>query len=454
VIDDRSARMSGSSQRKEGILSLRNVDPDALKVVRKLLAAGHEAYLVGGCVRDLYLGLRPKDFDVATSATPDAIRKIFRNSRIIGRRFKLAHVYFGPKVIETSTFRAAPIANDDDPLITADNVWGSIEDDARRRDFTINALFFDVETRRIVDFVDGMNDLDGKIIRTIGDPHLRFQEDPVRMIRAIKFAARLGFTIEPPTWEALLDTTSDITKCSGARVLEETYKVLRGGASKRSFELMLESKLLDAMMPAYIGLYSEPRAEHGPTPPDASKPADGSLEFLWRFLGALDEYAGETGQLVGNGVLQAVLFAPLVSSRLMSASRRDLDRRIDELVGPICASLGVARRDRELARQILMATRRMMDPGGRRRRRPSLMQRQYFHDALIFLGIWVKAQGGDGSELERWRELAEAQASARKDRRPSRRPQRRRGRRSHSRRSSARRERDSEDGDSQARGGS
>jgi len=446
--------MSTSSQRKEGILSLRNVDPDALKVVRKLLAAGHEAYLVGGCVRDLYLGLRPKDFDVATSATPDAIRRIFRNSRIIGRRFKLAHVYFGPKVIETSTFRAAPVTNEDDPLITADNVWGSIEDDARRRDFTINGLFFDVETRRIVDFVDGMNDLDGKIIRTIGDPHLRFQEDPVRMIRAIKFAARLGFTIEAPTWEALLDTASDITKCSGARVLEEIYKVLRGGASNRSFELMLESKLLDSMMPSYIGLYTAPEAENGPDRSDVAKPADGSPELLWRFLDALDEYVSETSQLVGNGVLQAVLFAPLVSSRLMSASRKDLDRTIDELVGPICASFGVARRDRELARQILMATRRMMDPGGRRRRRPSLMQRQYFHDALVFLGIWVKAQGGDSSELERWRQLVEVQASARRDKRPSRRPQRRSGRRSRNRRSSTRRERGSEEGEPQVRGGS
>jgi poly(A) polymerase len=389
---------------------------------------------------------------VATSATPEAIRKTFRNSRIIGRRFKLAHVYFGPKVIETSTFRAAPITSDDDPLITADNVWGSIEDDARRRDFTINGLFFDVETRRIVDFVDGMTDLDDKIVRTIGDPHLRFQEDPVRMIRAIKFAARLGFTIEAPTWEALLHTAPDITRCSSARVLEEIYKVLRGGASKSSFELMLEAKLLDAMMPSYVGLYDEPQGETGLRSSGDPGPADGSAALLWRFLEALDEYVSETSQLVGNGVLQAVLFAPLVSSRLMSASRKDLDRTIDELVGPICASFGVARRDRELARQILMATRRMMDPGGRRRRRPSLMQRQYFHDALIFLGIWVKAQGDEDGELERWRQLAEAHTNARRGRRPSRRPQQRRGRRSRSRRSSGRRERDSEDGGTQTRG--
>jgi hypothetical protein len=179
-----------------GAISLRDVDPDALKVVRKLVAGGFEAYLVGGCVRDLYLKRRPKDFDVATSATPEALRRTFRNCRIIGRRFKLAHVFFGPKVIETSTFRTTPMAAEDDPLITHDNEWGTVEDDARRRDFTINGLFYDLDADAIVDFVDGLSDLDRGVIRTIGDPLLRFQEDPVRMIRAIKFAARLDFTIE------------------------------------------------------------------------------------------------------------------------------------------------------------------------------------------------------------------------------------------------------------------
>ena len=176
---------------------MRDVDPDALKVVRKLLTGGHEAYLVGGCVRDLYLRRKPKDFDVATSATPESIRKSFRNSRIIGRRFKLAHVFFGSKIIETSTFRTAPTsrAGDDDRLITHDNEWGNIVDDAFRRDFTINGLFFDVPTNTIVDFVDGLHDLDRGVIRTIGDPVVRFQEDPVRMIRAIKFAARLDFDL-------------------------------------------------------------------------------------------------------------------------------------------------------------------------------------------------------------------------------------------------------------------
>lgn len=389
----------------KGAISLRDVDPDALKVVRKLVQGGHEAFLVGGCVRDLYLKRRPKDFDVATSATPEAIRRAFRNCRIIGRRFKLAHVFFGPKIIETSTFRTTPITAEDDPLITHDNEWGTIEDDARRRDFTINGLFYDTDADAIVDFVEGLSDLDRGVIRTIGDPLLRFQEDPVRMLRAVKFAARLDFTIEEATWRALLDTVGDIAKCSRARVLEEIYKLLRGGASRRSFELLLEARMMPELMPSYLEQFRKlaPPGLHGP----ASKTRAGEASrLLWNLLEALDEYTSATGQIASNGVLLAVLFAPLLDEQWLTASRQNLDRLIDDLMNPVCNGLGVARRDRELARQILMAHRRMVESLSRRKRRPSLVQRQYFHDALVFLGLTVKARGGDGSELGHWQRLA------------------------------------------------
>ena len=408
---------------------MRAIDPDALKVVRRLLNAGHEAYLVGGCVRDLYLGLRPKDFDVATSATPEDIRRLFRNSRIIGRRFKLAHVFFGTKIIETSTFRTAPQASDgDDPLITHDNEWGSVEDDARRRDFTVNGLFFDVETEKIVDFVDGIDDLESRLIRTIGDPVLRFKEDPVRMIRAVKFAARLDFDFDKDTWEALLDVAPDVAKCSQARVLEEIYKLLRGGGARRSFALMLDAGLLEALMPQYVRLYGDDlesaiealRAAMDPDEPDP-EPSEDILDddsplrssmsparLLWRYLGALDAYTSATRQIAVNGVLQAVLFAPLLSDDLSSAGPAELDRRIDALMQPVGAALGIARRDRDLARQILMAHRRMVEPPQRKKRRPSLASRHYFHDALIFLGISVSATGDGGSELSRWKRLIAA----------------------------------------------
>ena len=231
------------------------IDPDADRVVRKLTRAGHKAYLVGGCVRDLLVARKPKDFDVATSATPNEIKATFRNCRIIGRRFRLAHVFFGAKIIETSTFRANPRDEDDhDLLIRRDNVFGTETEDARRRDFTINGLFYDVEREEVIDHVGGLADLDAKLIRTIGDPDIRFQEDPVRILRAIKFAARLDFGFEPATWRALLRWRGEISKCAPPRLLEEVHRLMRGGAARRSFELMVETGVLAVLSPYLAGL--------------------------------------------------------------------------------------------------------------------------------------------------------------------------------------------------------
>ncbi|HEX5060357.1 MAG TPA: polynucleotide adenylyltransferase PcnB [Kofleriaceae bacterium] len=231
------------------------IDPDADRVVRKLTRAGYKAYLVGGCVRDLLVSRTPKDFDVATSATPNEIKATFRNSRIIGRRFRLAHVFFGSKIIETSTFRANPRDEDDhDLLIRRDNVFGTETEDARRRDFTINGLFYDVEREEVIDHVGGLADLDARLIRTIGDPDIRFQEDPVRMLRAIKFAARLSFGFDPATWRALLRWRGEISKCAPPRLLEEMHRLLRGGAARRSFELLVETGVLAVLSPYLAGL--------------------------------------------------------------------------------------------------------------------------------------------------------------------------------------------------------
>jgi poly(A) polymerase len=231
------------------------IDPDADRVVRKLTRAGYKAYLVGGCVRDLLVARTPKDFDVATSATPNEIKATFRNSRIIGRRFRLAHVFFGSKIIETSTFRANPRDEDDhDLLIRRDNVFGTETEDARRRDFTINGLFYDVEREEVIDHVGGLADLEAKLIRTIGDPDIRFQEDPVRILRAIKFAARLDFGFEPATWRALLRWRGEISKCSPPRLLEEIHRLMRGGACRRSFELLVETGVLAVLSPYLAGL--------------------------------------------------------------------------------------------------------------------------------------------------------------------------------------------------------
>src|SRR5882757_1269542 len=231
------------------------IDPDADRVVRKLTRAGHKAYLVGGCVRDLLVAKTPKDFDVATSATPNEIKSTFRNCRIIGRRFRLAHVFFGAKIIETSTFRANPRDEDDhDLLIRRDNVFGTETEDARRRDFTINGLFYDVEREEVIDHVGGLADLDAKLVRTIGDPDIRFQEDPVRILRAVKFAARLDFGFEPATWRALLRWRGEISKCAPPRLLEEIHRLMRGGAARRSFELLVETGVLAVLSPYLAGL--------------------------------------------------------------------------------------------------------------------------------------------------------------------------------------------------------
>ena len=178
-------------------VSRKNIDPDALKVLYRLKNGGFVAYLVGGGVRDLLLERQPKDFDVGTSAHPQQVRKLFRNCFIVGRRFRLAHVRFGRKVIEVSTFRRAAEPEEGDTLIRRDNTFGSPEEDAFRRDFTVNALFYDIATFSVIDWVGGLEDLTARVIRTIGDPAQRFREDPVRMLRAVALAARLDFTIDP-----------------------------------------------------------------------------------------------------------------------------------------------------------------------------------------------------------------------------------------------------------------
>src|SRR5499425_1832982 len=205
--------------RDEHVVSRRDMDPDALRVLYRLRQFEHTAYLVGGSVRDLLIGRRPKDFDIGTSAHPYQVKKLFRNCWIIGRRFRLAHVKFGPKVIEVATFRrqVAPgeeIVQDGVPapdpstpegehLIHHDNTFGTPDEDAFRRDFTINALAYDIATFSIIDYVGGLEDLQARIVRSIGDPKVRLREDPVRMLRAVALAARLDFAIDPPTLEAI-----------------------------------------------------------------------------------------------------------------------------------------------------------------------------------------------------------------------------------------------------------
>ncbi|MBI2742567.1 MAG: polynucleotide adenylyltransferase PcnB [Chlamydiales bacterium] len=229
-------------------LPIDQIDRDALYVMEKLQSAGYIAYLVGGSVRDLLLRKTPKDFDISTSAEPEEIKKLFRNCILIGRRFRLAHVRFGKKVVEVATFRSGDLESTD--LVIRDNKWGSEEEDVMRRDFTINGLFYDPSTQTIIDYVGGYPDALRKYLRTIGQPFVRFKQDPVRMIRLLKFQARFGLEIDPDARIALLECRHEILKSSSARVLEELLRMLELGSACSFFRLMTEHGLLQLMMPA------------------------------------------------------------------------------------------------------------------------------------------------------------------------------------------------------------
>ncbi|NND00363.1 MAG: polynucleotide adenylyltransferase PcnB [Gammaproteobacteria bacterium] len=235
------------------------ISKNALKVVEELQRAGYLAYLVGGCARDLILGMKPKDFDVATDARPDQIKRIFRNSRIIGRRFKIVHVRFGYEVIEVATFRANAsdrenvgsheMTEGDQGQLLRDNVYGSIEEDVVRRDFRVNALYYDPIEDEVLDFVGGMDDIEQRKLISIGEPEQRFREDPVRMLRVVRFAAKLGFSMEPEALKMIEEEGKLLAHVSSARLFEEVLKLFHGGAAYQTFLMLRKYGLFKYLFP-------------------------------------------------------------------------------------------------------------------------------------------------------------------------------------------------------------
>jgi poly(A) polymerase len=377
------------------------IDPDAAKVVQRLRDHEHLAYLVGGCVRDLLLGRKPKDFDVVTSATPPELRRLFKNCRIIGRRFKLAHIFFGPKIIETATFRANPReleedeagngeAESGDLLIRHDNVFGTPEEDARRRDFTINGLFYDTKTGQIIDHVSGLADLEARVVRTIGDPDIRFREDPVRILRAVKFAARCDLSIEPETYRRMMEHRSEIAKCAQARVSEEFYRLLRAGAAKRSMELLVETDLLETVAPELArGLRPAAVEADGPDAEAAAK----RRARLWAYLGALDRSAERRSTPPTNALILATLLLPPLREAVDPNTRgiRDRGHLITQSIAPALERLRPSRRDSELARQILLLQRDLL-PGSPPKKRQEHRGREAYEDALRLAELVADAE--------------------------------------------------------------
>lgn len=377
-----------------------SLDRDARRVVARLQAHGHEAYFVGGCVRDLLIGRQPKDFDVATDATPQEIKRLFRNGRIIGRRFRLVHVYYGEHVIETSTFRAAPRAaegdDDEDLLIVEDNEYGTAREDAQRRDFTVNALFFDPSAHEIVDHVGGLADVERRVLRTIGDPLVRLAEDPVRILRAIKFSTRLDFEIDDPTWDAMCELSPHLERSAPPRVLEEILRLLRSGTALGAVQLMRDCGALEVLLPwldDYLGGDEED--------PDRAEP-------FWTLLGALDGYVQHARQEPSTAFLLAALFAHPFEHRLGDPARledplRDPQRAAWDVLEPVAERARLARRDLGGARKLLAAQVRFTHPP--ERFSPVLFARsEEFPEALDLFALLAQARGVGRDQVEAWRD--------------------------------------------------
>ena len=405
--------------RPDHAISRRQIDPDALKVLYRLRRFDHVAYLVGGGVRDLLLGRHPKDFDIGTSAHPYEVKRIFRNCWIIGRRFRLAHVKFGEKTIEVATFRrpapapdpATEAATDEAagqaasgaagrrPPIRRDNTFGTPEEDAFRRDFTINALFYDIATFAVIDYVGGLADLQAGLIRSIGDPNERFVEDPVRMVRAVSFAARLGFRLDPAVRRAIARHNGELANASPARMTEELYKILRSGVAARTYRSLLEVGLLSRVAPEV---------------------ARGASPALWQSLEALDAYRTRFKSAPGsltNAVLLGSLATPVQPLDLTPRRRGDGDADGGIALG----RLPVARRDVERLRQLLVLQPRLVDPGLTPRAQRAVLHRGAFDDAMT----WLEIHGGDAQAHSRWRRLAAGGGAPPARRRRRRRPRRR-----------------------------
>jgi poly(A) polymerase len=406
--------------RPQHTISRSQLSPNAVQALYRLKRHGFTAYLVGGCVLDLLLGREPKDFDLVTDATPGQVKRIFRNCRLVGRRFRLAHLHFSDEIVEVATFRAAepgepveaellaaPAATpaavagrvspaprhlkSEEGVVLRDNVFGTPEEDAMRRDFTVNALCYDIGDFSIIDYAGGMEDLKRGVIRTIGNPAARFTEDPVRMLRAIRFAAMLGFTIENATWGALVGQSATITRSSPPRLYEEILKLLLCGEGKQGYHLLRRSGLMAALLPGFndwLGQESDgfPHARMGQ-----------SLDWIDRRIGE--------GKKVSPQLLLALIFGEYLKEKGESNTRagtplqQSLDMAIAGLLGELAPTLFIPNRVGAQLRDILTYQRRFHKTPGKQPL--SFISRPSFAEALECFSFTCSATG-EGTDILRF----------------------------------------------------
>lgn len=355
------------------------IDADALDIIKKLKEAGFVAYLVGGGVRDLLLKKKPKDFDISTSARPEQIKQIFQRScLLIGRRFRLAHLRIGHKIFEVSTFRSGENEGD---LIILDNSWGNPEEDALRRDFTMNGLFYDPFNHTVIDFVGGWDDIHHHLLRTIGSPTIRFREDPVRMIRLLKFQARFDFKIDAETAKSLSKCHQEIVKSSPARILEEILRMLESGSSMPFFKLLSESNLLELLFPC-LDLFM--KGKFG--------------QDVYSHLSAADEINLQSGKnLLDRAVLASCLLFPILErevhvkylqNHIIPTFGQILMLTASLIQGIVTSSFSHFPKRLSSAMNFILSTQYRLTPlSGKRHPRPKLLHNKEFELALRFLKI-------------------------------------------------------------------
>jgi poly(A) polymerase len=402
--------------RADHSISRSRISPNALKVLYRLIEGGFDAYLVGGGVRDLLLGREPKDFDVATNARPEQIRELFRNARLIGRRFRLAHIRFGNEIVEVATFRSAsaPVEEPEDEgegepvraesaraqspngMLLTDNVYGTIEEDALRRDFTVNALYYTPRDFCIYDFVGGMEDLAAGVIRIIGEPEARYREDPVRMLRVLRFAAKLGLAVEERTSAPVASLAHLIEYVPAARLFDELNKLFLAGFGERAWTLLRDSPLVDHLLPETAAVL------------DAA-----GDQFLTLAMRDTDQRLA-ADRSVSSGFMYAALLWPAVRERLLESngepSQQEFDRAADGVLASQQTHTLIPRRFVAFIKEVWE-----LQPKLERRPRkliPRLLEHPRFRAAFDFLALraaqdvpvelaewWQRAQVADAAQM-------------------------------------------------------